>query len=71
MLSKGEKSQELLLNGSNYKSWCNSILDALTAIDPILLSIIDASIFPQILIGKISPMRKENACNTMLKQLVY
>jgi hypothetical protein len=47
MLSKGEKSQELLLNGSNYKSWCNSILDALTAIDPILLSIIDASIFPK------------------------
>jgi hypothetical protein len=35
-----------LLNGSNYMSCCNSILDALKSIDPILLSIVDASIYP-------------------------
>jgi hypothetical protein len=35
-----------LLNDSNYMYWCNSILDALKAIDPILLSIADASICP-------------------------
>jgi hypothetical protein len=45
MSSEGEKSRELLLlNDSNYRSWCNSILDALKAINPILLSIVDASI---------------------------
>jgi hypothetical protein len=47
MSSKFEKSQEhLLLDGSNYVSWCNSILDTLEAFDPILLSIVDASICP-------------------------
>jgi hypothetical protein len=47
MSLEGEKSQELLLlNGSNYMSWCNSFLDALKVIDPILLSITDASICP-------------------------
>jgi hypothetical protein len=47
VLSEGEKSQELLLlDGSNYMSWCNSILDTLKAFDPLLLSIVNASICP-------------------------
>jgi hypothetical protein len=47
MSSEGEKSQELLLlDGSNYKSWCNSILHTLKAFNPSLLSIINASICP-------------------------
>jgi hypothetical protein len=47
MSSKGEKSQELLLlDGSNYMSWCSSILDTLKACDPLLLSIVDARICP-------------------------
>jgi hypothetical protein len=45
MLSEGEKIRELLLlDGSNYESWCNSILDILKAFNPSLLSIVDASI---------------------------
>jgi hypothetical protein len=47
MLSEGEKSLELLLlDGSNYMSWCKSTLDTLEAFDPLLLSIVDASICP-------------------------
>jgi hypothetical protein len=45
MLLEGEKSQELILvDGSNYMPWCNSILDTLEAFDSLLLSIVDASI---------------------------
>jgi hypothetical protein len=36
----------LLLDSSNYKSWCISTLDTLEAFDPLLLSIVDASICP-------------------------
>jgi hypothetical protein len=47
MSSKGEKCLELLLlNGSNYESWCISILHNIKAFNPSLLSIIDASICP-------------------------
>jgi hypothetical protein len=35
-----------LLDGSNYKSWCNFILDILKAFNPSLFSIIDVSICP-------------------------
>jgi hypothetical protein len=35
-----------LLDGSNYRSWCNSLLDTLKAFNPLLLSIVDASICP-------------------------
>jgi hypothetical protein len=47
MSSKGEKSQKLLLlDGSNYKSWCNSSLHTLKTFNPSLLSIVDAIICP-------------------------
>jgi hypothetical protein len=47
MSSDGEKYLELvLLDGSNYESWCNSILHYIEAFNPYLLNIIDASICP-------------------------
>jgi hypothetical protein len=47
MLSEGEKCQELiLLDGSNYETWCNSFLHNLKAFNLYLLSIDDASICP-------------------------
>jgi hypothetical protein len=47
MSLEGEKSQELLLlDGSNYKSCCNSIIDIIKAFNPSLLSIVDGSICP-------------------------
>jgi hypothetical protein len=47
MLLEGEKCQELLLlDGSNYESWCISILHNFKALNPSLLSIVDASICP-------------------------
>jgi hypothetical protein len=72
MSSDGEKCLELvLLDGSNYESWCNSILHYIEAFNPYLLNIVDASICPQISIGLISPRRKENVWNSMLKLFVY
>jgi hypothetical protein len=45
MSSDGKKCLELvLLDGSNYKSWCNSILHYIEAFNPYLLNIVDASI---------------------------
>jgi hypothetical protein len=47
MLSEGEKCLELLfLDGSNYESWCISILHNIKAFNPSVLSIVDASIYP-------------------------
>jgi hypothetical protein len=47
MSSDGEKCLELiLLDGSNYKSWCNSILHYIEVFNPYLLNIVDASICP-------------------------
>jgi hypothetical protein len=47
MSSKGEKCLELVLHdGSNYESWCISILDNIEAFNPYLLSIVDSSICP-------------------------
>jgi hypothetical protein len=47
MSSEGEKCLELvLLDGSNYESWCISILNKIEAFNPNLLSIIDSSICP-------------------------
>jgi hypothetical protein len=47
MSLEGEKSQELLLlDGSNYMFWCNSILYTLEVFDPLFFSIVDASICP-------------------------
>jgi hypothetical protein len=47
MSKKGEKCLELvLLDGSNYESWCNSILYNIEAFNPYLLSIVDSSICP-------------------------
>jgi hypothetical protein len=47
MSMEGEKCVELLLlNGSNYVSWCISILHNINAFNPSLLSIIDSSICP-------------------------
>jgi hypothetical protein len=50
MSSEGEKCLELvLLDSSNYKSWCISILNNIEAFNPYLLSIIDSSICPPII----------------------
>jgi hypothetical protein len=47
MSSDGEKCLELvLLDGSNYESWCNSILHYIEAFNPYLLSIVNASFCP-------------------------
>jgi hypothetical protein len=47
MSSEGEKCLEfLLLDGSNYESWCISILHNIKTFNPSLLSIVDASICP-------------------------
>jgi hypothetical protein len=47
MLTKGEKYLELvLLDGSNFESWCISILHNIEAFNPYLLSIVDSSICP-------------------------
>jgi hypothetical protein len=47
MSSEGEKCLELsLLDGSNYESWCISILNNIEAFNPYLLSIVDSSICP-------------------------
>jgi hypothetical protein len=47
MSSNGKKCLELvLLDGSNYESWCNSILHNIEAFNPYLLDIVDASICP-------------------------
>jgi hypothetical protein len=47
MSPEGEKYLELvLLDGSNYESWCVSILNNIEAFNPYLLSIVDSSICP-------------------------
>jgi hypothetical protein len=47
MSSDGEKCLELvLLDGSNFESWCNSILHYIEAFNSYLLNIVDASIYP-------------------------
>jgi hypothetical protein len=47
MSSDGEKCLELVyLDGSNYESWCNSILHYIEDFNPCLLNIVDASICP-------------------------
>jgi hypothetical protein len=47
MSTEGEKCLELvLLDGSNYESWCISILHNIEAFNPYLLSIIYSSICP-------------------------
>jgi hypothetical protein len=47
MSLEGEKCLELiLLDGSNYESWCISILNNIEAFNPYLLSIVDSSICP-------------------------
>jgi hypothetical protein len=62
---KSKKCLEfLLLDSSNYESWCISILHNIKAFNPSLLSIVKIQeSVPQILIGMISPRRKENALN--------
>ena len=47
MSTKGEtRIDPTLFDGSNYDSWCICILDVLEAIDPILVSIVNVSIYP-------------------------
>jgi hypothetical protein len=47
MSIKGEKCFKLvLIDDSNYESWCISILNNIEAFNPYLLSIIDSSICP-------------------------
>jgi hypothetical protein len=47
MSTEGEKYVELvLLDGSNYESWCIFILHNIKSFNPSLLSIVDSSICP-------------------------
>jgi hypothetical protein len=47
MSTEGEKCLELvLLDDSNYESWCIFILNNIEAFNPYLLSIVDSSICP-------------------------
>jgi hypothetical protein len=47
MSSEGEKCLELVLfHGSNYESWCNSILHNIESFSSYFLSIVDSSICP-------------------------
>jgi hypothetical protein len=47
MSTEGEKCLELvLLDDSNYESWCISIFNNIEAFNPYLLSIVDSSICP-------------------------
>jgi hypothetical protein len=47
MSSDGKKCLQLvLLDGSNYEFWCNSILHYIEVFNPYLLNIVDASISP-------------------------
>jgi hypothetical protein len=47
MLTKGKKCLELvLLDDSNYESWCISIFNNIEAFNPYLLSIVDSSLCP-------------------------
>jgi hypothetical protein len=47
MSSDGKKCLKLIsLDGSNYESWCNSILHNIEAFNPYLLNVVDASICP-------------------------
>jgi hypothetical protein len=47
MSSEGKKCLELvLLDGSNYDSWCISILHNIESFNPYLLSIVNSSIYP-------------------------
>jgi hypothetical protein len=47
MSTEGEKCLELvLLDDSNYESWCISILNNIEAFNPYLFSIVDSSICP-------------------------
>jgi hypothetical protein len=47
MPTEGEKCLEhVLLDDSNYESWCISILNNIEAFNPYILSIVDSSICP-------------------------
>jgi hypothetical protein len=62
MSTEGEKCLELiLLYGSNYESWCISILHNIEAFNLYLLSIVDSSICPPNVTWANLSRRKENA----------
>jgi hypothetical protein len=70
MSLEGEKCLELiLLDGSNYESWCISILNNIEAFNPYLLSIIDSSICaPNITWANLS--EKERKCLKLNAQAI-
>jgi hypothetical protein len=66
MSTEGEKCAELvLLDGSNYESWCSSILHNIEAFNLHLLSIVDSSIcLPNVTWANLS--EKERKCSSYL-----
>jgi hypothetical protein len=59
-----------LLDGSNYKSWCISILHNIDAFNPHLLSIVDSNICPSnVTWANLS--EKERKCLTLNAQAIY
>jgi hypothetical protein len=71
MSTEGEKCLELvLLDGSNYDSWCISILHNFEAFNPYLLSIVDSSICPpNITWANLS--EEERKCLKLNAQAIY
>jgi hypothetical protein len=62
MSTEGEKCLKLvLLDDSNYESWCISILSNIEAFNPYLLSIVDSNICSLNITWLTSSRRKENA----------
>jgi hypothetical protein len=71
MSSDGENYLELvLLNGSNYESWSNSILHYIEAFNPYLLNIVDASICPPN-INWANLSEEEGKCLKLNAQTIY
>jgi hypothetical protein len=68
---EGEKCLELvLLDDSNYESWCISILNNMEAFNPYLLSIVDSSICPpNITWANLS--EEERKCLKLNAQAIY
>jgi hypothetical protein len=71
MSSDGKKYLKLvLLDGSNYESWCNSILHYIDAFIPYLWNIVDASICPPN-INWANISNEEGKCLKLNAQAIY
>jgi hypothetical protein len=70
MSSDGEKCLELvLLDGSNFESWCNSILHYIEAFNSYLLNIVDASICPPN-INWVNLSEEDGKCLKLIAQVI-